>query len=244
MLIKFIGICIINLIKTIKYLVTGRVNLKNTIIQATIIGYDSVPIALLITLVCGAVLALEVGQQFIQSGAESYIGGLVSVAIVREMAPVFASLAISARAGTAIAAEIGNMQVTEQIDALKTLKVDPIAYLFAPRIIAGTIMVPLVTIFSMLIGVMGGMLVAQMTVGLHPNRYITSVWLCLREYDILVSIFKSAVFGLLITLVSATHGYFTKGGVKEVGLSTIKAATWTSLAILVFDYFLTWVFYG
>ena len=244
MLIDFIGQCVINLFKTVKYIFTGGVSLKNTFIQAASIGYDSIPIALIITLVCGAVLALEVGQQFIQSGAESYIGGLVSVAIIREMAPVFASLAIGARAGTAIAAEIGNMQVTEQIDALKTLKVDPIAYLLAPRIIAGTLMVPLVTVFSMLIGVLSGMLVAQVTVGLHPNRYITSVWLCLKEYDINVSIFKAAVFGLLITLICSTHGLLTKGGAKEVGLSTIKAATWTSLAILIFDYFLTWIFYG
>lgn len=244
MIINFVGQCVINLFYSFKYIFSGRVNWKNTLVQLANIGYDSLPVALIITLVSGSVLALQVGQQFILSGAESYIGGLVAVSIVREMAPVFASLAIGARAGTAIAAEIGNMQVTEQIDALKTLKVDPIAYLFVPRVIAGTLMVPLVTILSILIGIIGGMVVALVTVGLHPNRYITSVWLCLKEYDINVSLFKSAVFGLLITLISCTHGLLTKGGAKEVGLSTIKAATWTALSILIFDYFLTWIFYG
>ncbi len=114
-------------------------------------------------LLAGAVLALQLSKQFVLSGAESYIGGLISVAIIREMAPVFAALSIGARAGTAIAAEIGNMQVTEQIDAIKTLKIDPIQYIFVPRIIAGIIMVPLVTILAEFIGIIGGMWVADIT---------------------------------------------------------------------------------
>lgn len=243
MVIDFIGECSINLLKALKYIFTGRINWKNTINQAAVIGYDSVPIALIITLVSGGVLALQVSKQFAQSGAESYIGGLVALTLVREMAPIFASLAIGARSGTAIAAELGNMQVTEQVDALKTLKVDPIEYLLVPRIIAGTLMVPLVTVLSQIVGILGGMLVANITVALHPNRYITSVWLAMKEYDINVSFLKAAIFGLLITLIGSTHGLLTKGGAKEVGLSTIKAATWSALAILIFDFFLTLIFY-
>lgn len=244
MIIDFIGECVINLFKAFKYVITGRASLKNILAQSASIGYDSIGIALIITLVSGAILSLLVAEQFIQSGADSYIGGLVSLAIVREMAPVFASLAIGARAGTAIAAEIGNMQVTEQIDAIKTLKVDPVAYLVTPRLIAGIFMVPLVTILSEFIGVTGGMFVAENSVALHPNRYITSVWLYLNPHDIYVSIIKAAVFGLLITLICSTHGLLTKGGAKEVGIATTRAAIWTALAILIFDYLLTWIFYG
>ena len=134
MVIKFIGHCVTNLYAALKCIFTGKVNIKNTLIQAAIIGYDSSAIALIIAVVSGAVLALQVSKQFVMTGAESYIGGLVSIAIIREIAPIFASLAIGARAGTGIAAEIANMQVTEQIDAIKTLKVDPIAYLIGSKI--------------------------------------------------------------------------------------------------------------
>ncbi|MDD3013762.1 MAG: ABC transporter permease [Candidatus Gastranaerophilales bacterium] len=244
MITDFVGQCVINLYKTLKYIVTGRVNIKNTLIQSAIIGYDSVPIALVIALVSGAVLALQVSRQFVLTGAESNIGGLISVAIIREMAPIFAALSIGARAGTAIAAEIANMQVTEQIDAIKTLKIDPIEYIFVPRIIAGVFMVPLVTILSEFIGIMGGMWIADFTVDVHPNRYLNSVWLYTSAHDIEVSLIKAATFGLLITLICATHGMTTKGGAREVGITTTKAAIGTALAILVFDYFLTWIFYG
>lgn len=244
MIIDFIGNCVINLFKAAKCIFSGTINIKNTLIQAAIIGYDSTPIALIIALVSGAVLALQVSKQFVLSGAESYIGGLVSIAIIREMAPIFASLAIGARAGTAIAAEIGNMQVTEQVDAIKTLKVDPIAYLLVPRLIAGTIMVPMVIILAELVAILGGMWVSDYSVNLHPNMYLNSVWLYSRIHDISVSLIKGAVFGLLITLICSTHGLLTKGGAKEVGIATTRAAIWTTVSILVFDYLLTWIFYG
>ena len=244
MIIDFIGQCSLNFIKAAGYIFSGKVNLKNTLAQAAVIGYDSTPIALIIAVVSGSVFALQVSKQFVLSGADAYIGGMISVAIIREMAPVFAALAIGARAGTAIAAEIANMQVTEQVDALKTLKIDPINYLLVPRLIAGTIMVPIVTILAELIGILGGAVVAEVTVGLHPNRYITSVWLYTNIHDINVSLVKAAVFGLLITLICATHGLLTKGGAKEVGMATTKAAIWSALAILFSDYFLTWAFYN
>ena len=244
MIIKFIGQCIINLLKAIEHIIHGRVSIKNTFIQCAIMGYDSLPIAMIITLVSGSVLALQVAKQFAITGAESYVGGLIGVAIIREMGPVFASLAIGARAGTAIAAEIGNMKVTEQVDALKVLKVDPIGYLLAPRLIAGFLMVPLVVILSETLGILGGMWVADAAVNIHPNRYLNSVWLYLSIRDIRISLIKAAVFGILITLICSTHGLLTRGGAKEVGIATTKAAIWTALAILIFDYFMTWIFYG
>ena len=244
MIINFIGLCVINLYKAFKCIFQGKVSFKNTIYQASVIGYDSLPIALTISMVAGAVLSLQVSQQFMLTGADSYIGGLVALAITREMAPIFAALAIGARAGTAMTAEIGNMNVTEQIDALKILKVDPIAYLLVPRLLAGVIMVPLVTIVAEFIGIIGGMFVAKSTVALHPYMYIKSVWLYSSTYDIKASLVKSAVFGVLITLICVTHGLQTKGGAREVGISTTKAAIWTAIAIPAFDLLLSWMFFA
>jgi phospholipid/cholesterol/gamma-HCH transport system permease protein len=243
-LISFIGCCIINLFKCVKGVITGQMPLKNLIEQSATIGYDSIPIALVITFISGAVLALEVAHYFIMSGAEAYVGGLVAVAIVREMAPVFASLAIGARAGTAIAAEIGNMKVTEQIDAMKTLKVDPVCYLIAPRVLAGGLMVPLITVFAIIVGILGGMFISYILIDLHFYRYMNSVWLYLKIFDLKVALIKAGVFGTLVTLICSTNGYLTEGGAKEVGISTTKAAIYSTFAVLVFDYLLTWIFYS
>jgi len=247
MIVEFIGYCIITLITAIKKIVCCRgreINIKNTINQAAIIGYDSLPIALTICVVAGAVLSLQVAERFILSGADAYVGGLVSIAITREMAPIFASLAIGARAGTAITAEIGNMSVTEQIDALKTLKIDPIDYLLIPRLLAGFIVVPLVTILAELIGIVGGMFVANATVKLHPYLYLRSVWLYTDTYDIFVSLLKAAVFGVLVTLICTCHGLRTTGGAREIGISTTRAAIWSAVAVLLFDLLLSWIFFA
>ncbi|MDD3150003.1 MAG: ABC transporter permease [Candidatus Gastranaerophilales bacterium] len=244
MIISFIGKCIINLFNVIKSLLKGELNLRHAIEQAAVIGYDSLPISLIITFIAGSVLSLQIAKYFVMSGAEAYVGGLVSVALVREMAPIFASLAIGARAGTAIAAEIGNMKVTEQIDAMKTLRVDPMSYILLPRILAGIVMVPLVTILSELIGILGGMFISHLTIALHFKRYLNSVWLYLSIHDIQVSLIKAVVFGLIITLICSTQGYETEGGAKEVGISTTKAAIYTTFTILLFDYFLTWIFFS
>lgn len=243
MTIKFIGCCVINLFYSLKYIFQGKVGLKNTVFQAATIGYDSLPIALTISLIAGGVLSLQVSQQFYLSGADSYVGGLISMAVTREMAPIFASLAIGARAGTAITAEIGNMSVTEQIDALKTLKVEPVAYLLAPRLLAGLIVVPMITVVAEFVGILGGMFIANNAIALHPYRYLKSVWLYTDVYDINVSIVKAAVFGVLITLICTTHGLMARGGAKEVGLATTKAAIWTAVAIPLFDLLMSWIFF-
>lgn len=244
MIVDFIGFCVINLFDAAKKTIRGEISLKHVITQAAIIGYDSLPISLTISLVAGAVLSLQVAERFILSGADAYVGGLVSVAIIREMAPIFASLAIGARAGTAMTAEIGNMSVTEQIDALKTLRIDPIEYLLVPRLAAGVIMVPLVTILAELIGILGGMVIANSTVKLHPYLYLKSVWLYTDTYDIFVSIIKAGVFGLLVALICTCHGLRTTGGAKEIGVSTTRAAIWTAVAILLFDLLLSWIFFA
>ncbi len=242
-MINFLGLCIENFIKVIKYILGGNVKYDSVISRAVMISYDSLPIALSIVFIAAVVIALQVSKQFLMSGAESYVGGFLAVALIRELAPGFAALAINARAGTAISAEIANMKVTSQVDALKTLKVEPVGYYFTPRILAGAITVPMVVILAELFGVLGGMIISYFTIGLHPNRYMSSVWLWLNTRDIYISIFKGFLFGITIPLVCATQGYETHGGAKGVGLSTTNAAIKATVFLLLVDLIVTFLFY-
>lgn len=242
-MISFLGLCVQNLIKVLKYIFGGNVKFSSVISRAAMISYDSLPIALSIVFIAAVVIALQVSKQFLMTGAESYVGGFLAVALIRELAPGFAALAISARAGTAISAEIANMKVTSQVDALKTLKVDPVGYYFAPRILAGAITVPMVVILAELFGILGGMIISYFTIGLHPNRYMSSVWIWLNTRDIYISILKGFIFGVLIPLVCATQGYKTEGGAKGVGISTTKAAILSTVFLLMADLLITFLFY-
>lgn len=242
-MISFLGLCIKNLIQTTKYIFNGNVKISSVISTAAMISYDSLPIALSIVFIAAIVIALQISKQFLMSGAESYVGGFLAVALIRELAPGFAALAISARAGTAISAEIANMQVTSQVDAIKTLKVDPIGYYFAPRIIAGALTVPMIVILAELFGVLGGMLISYTTIDLHPNRYMTSVWQWINTRDIYISILKGFIFGIIIPLVCATQGYETSAGAKGVGISTTKAAIKATVFLLMADLIVTLLFY-
>ncbi len=242
-MISFLGLCTKNLIQTLKYIFGGNVKWSSIISQAVSISYDSIPISLSIVFIAAIIIAMQVSKQFLMSGAESYVGGFLAIALIRELAPGFAALALSARAGTAISAEVANMQVTSQIDAIKTLKVDPIGYYFAPRIIAGAITVPMIVILAELLGVLGGMIISYTTIGLHPNRYMSSVWLWLNTKDIYISILKGFIFGVIIPLICATQGYTTTGGAKNVGISTTKAAINSTIFLLAADLIVAFIFY-
>ncbi|MDD3437241.1 MAG: ABC transporter permease [Candidatus Gastranaerophilales bacterium] len=242
-MISFFGLCVENLILSIKYLFSKQVRYSSVISQAAAISYDSLTISLVIVLIAAAVIAIQVSKQFLMSGADSYIGGTMAIVIIREIAPGFAALAVGARAGTAISAEIANMQVTEQVDAIKTLKVDPVGYYFAPRLIAAGITVPMVVLLAEFIGIIGGMFVCFFTINLHPYRYINSVWLWLNTRDIYISLLKAFVFGIVIALVCATQGYTTKGGAKEVGTSTTQAAIKSTIYMLIADFVINLIYY-
>ena len=211
--------------------------------KAASISYDSLSISLIIAFISAAVITIQVSKQFLMSGAEAYIGGTIVIVLIREIAPGFVALAIGARAGTAISAEIANMQVTSQVDAMKTLKVDPVGYYFTPRILAAAITVPMVVLLAEFIGTVGGMFVSNLTINLHPARYMYSVWAWLSTKDIYISMLKASIFGALIALVCATQGYQTKGGAKEVGISTTQAAILSTVYMLIADFLINLVFY-
>jgi len=242
-MISFFGLCVQNLIACIKYFFSKQVRYSSIISQAAAISYDSLTISLVIVFIAAAVIAIQVAKQFFMSGADSYIGGTIAIVVIREIAPGFAALAVGARAGTAISAEIANMQVTSQVDAIKTLKVDPVGYYFTPRLIAAAITVPMVVLLAELIGIIGGMFVCLATMNLHPYRYLHSVWLWLRLRDVYISLLKAFIFGIIIALVCATQGYTTTGGAKEVGTSTTQAAVKSTIYMLIADLIINLIFY-
>lgn len=242
-MLEFLGLCIQNLFKCIKYLFSRQVKFSSVIEQSALISYDSLIISLTIAFIAAVVIAIQVSKQFLMTGAETYIGGTIAIVMIREIAPGFVALAIGARAGTAISAEIANMQVTSQVDAIKTLKVDPVGYYFTPRLVAAMITVPMVVLLAEAIGIAGGLFISSATIDLHPARYMNSVWLWLSTKDVYISILKGSIFGGLIALVCATQGYSTKGGAKEVGISTTQSAIRSTLYMLIADFIIDFVFY-
>ena len=242
-MIVFLGQCIENFIEAAKYTFKGNVRLKSVISQIASIGFDSLAICMSIVFIAACVIALQVANQFLMSGGESYIGGFLAVALIREIAPGFAALALAARAGTAICATVANMQVTDQIDAIDVLKVNSVGYYFAPRIIAGAVSVFCIVLLAELVGILGGALVSYFSIGLHPARYMNSVWLMLSMKDIWISLLKGAIFGAIVALVCSTVGYNTKGGAKNVGESTTKSAILCTVYILVADLIIGILFY-
>ena len=242
-MIEFFGKCSQNLFKSVIYVLKGNTKFSAVLSQAAAISYDSLIISLVIVFVSAAVIAIQVSKQFLMTGAEAYVGGSIAIVMIREIAPGFVALAIGARAGTAISAEIANMKVTSQVDAIKTLKVDPVGYYFSPRILAAAITVPMVVLIAEVVGILGGLLISYLTIGLHPARYINSVWLWLSTRDIYISLFKAFIFGSLIALVCATQGYETKGGAKDVGVSTTKAAVLSTVYMLIADFIINIIFY-
>ncbi|HQU01900.1 MAG TPA: ABC transporter permease, partial [Acetobacteraceae bacterium] len=171
--------------------------------------------------------------------AESAIASVVILSVTRKLGPVLAGLMVSGRAGAAMAAELGTMRVTDQIDALSTLSTEPMQYLVAPRLIAGMIAMPLLVAIADILGVMGGFLVAWLKLGFNPHTYLVSSFTHLRTDDVVSGLIKAAVFGFIIALMGCFNGYRSKGGAQGVGAATTSAVVSASILILAVDYILT-----
>lgn len=208
------------------------------------IGYYSLPVVGLTAIFTGMVLALQSYTGFARFSAESAIPNVVVVSITRELGPVLAGLMVAGRIGAAMAAEIGTMRVTEQIDALVTLSTNPFKYLVAPRIIAGVAMLPLLVLTADIIGVLGGYLVSTGRLGFNPEAYLQNTWDFLQLEDLVSGLVKAAVFGFLVTLMGCYHGYHSKGGAQGVGNATTNAVVSASILILSFNYIITELFFA
>lgn len=208
------------------------------------IGYYSLPVVGLTAIFTGMVLALQSYSGFARFNAESAIATVVVLSITRELGPVLAGLMVAGRIGAAIAAEIGTMRVTEQIDALTTLSTNPFKYLVAPRLIAGTLMLPVLVLIADIIGVLGGYLIGVYQLDFNASNYIRLTWEFLEPIDVISGLTKAAVFGFLITLMGCYHGYNSRGGAQGVGQATTNAVVSASILILAFNYLITAIFFG
>ena len=208
------------------------------------IGYYSLPVVGLTAIFTGMVLALQSYTGFARFSAESAIPNVVVVSITRELGPVLAGLMVAGRIAAAMAAEIGTMRVTEQIDALDTLATNPFKYLVAPRLIAGTAMLPLLVLVADAIGVFGGYVVSIFKLGFNPNNYIKNTIDFMEPMDVISGLVKAGVFGFIITLMGCYHGYNSKGGAQGVGAATTNAVVSASILILCFNYFNTEMFFA
>jgi phospholipid/cholesterol/gamma-HCH transport system permease protein len=189
------------------------------------------------------VIALQTYTGFARFHAESFVGSVVALSVTRELAPVLAALMVTGRVGSAMAAELGTMRVTEQIDALVALATEPVQYLVVPRVVAATVMLPLLVVMADAVGIGGGYVVAVDLLGANPVTYVHNSFQFLEMNDLTSGIVKAAFFGLIFSLIGCQKGYYTEGGAEGVGISTTRAVVAGSLAILIADFFLTKVLF-
>ncbi len=207
--------------------------------QMVRVGVDSIPVVALTALFTGMVMALQTYRGFERFNATGYVGSIVAISLTRELAPVLSALMIAGRVGSSMAAELGSMRVTEQIDALDAMATEPVQYLVVPRVAAGTLMLPPLVSLANGVGVFGGYLVAVKLLGANPVVYVERTFQYLQMNDVSSGLIKSAVFGLILTVTGCAKGFYTTGGAEGVGRSTTAAVVMASLTILLSDFFLT-----
>ena len=236
--------------KSLRFMFARPFYAQDVVQQMDEIGVKSLGIVLLTGLFTGMVLALQSSVQLKTFGASMYIGNLVSASMIRELGPVLAGLMVAGRVGSGIAAQLGSMRVTEQIDALNTLGTDPIKKLVTPRLLAALIMLPVLTIINDFVGIIGGNVIASLVVGLPSAQYWRTVWdqiandgFALRYIpnDFIQGLTKPIVFGGLIAITACYFGLGTTGGTEGVGQSTTRTVVTSSILILIVDYFITQV---
>lgn len=208
------------------------------------IGYFSLPVVGLTAIFTGMVLALQSYTGFARFSAESAVATVVVLSVTRELGPVIAGLMVAGRVGAAMAAEIGTMRVTDQIDALTTLSTDPLRYLVLPRLLAGVITLPMLVLIADIIGVFGGYLVGVYKLGFNPQAYLNGTWQHLETIDLVSGLVKAAVFGFIVALTGCYQGYHSRGGAQGVGRATTHAVVSASILILLVDYLITAAFFS
>jgi phospholipid/cholesterol/gamma-HCH transport system permease protein len=225
------------------HLLKFKVHRRNTLEQMAVVGPESLSIAMLTAAFVGMVFTIQVAREFINLGAGTTVGGVLALSLSRELSPVLTAVIIAGRVGSAFAAEIGTMQVTEQIDALYMLKTDPIDYLVIPRVLACCLMLPILTLLSIITGLIGGLLISSSLYGISHTVFLDSARSFLDIWDICSAIIKAGCFGMLIAVIGCSWGLTTTGGAKGVGQSTTTAVVTSLLSIFISNFFLTWLMF-
>lgn len=229
--------------RTVRLIFRGAVDLRETLNQMAVIGVASLPIVLVTVAFSGAVLSLYMSQIVVRWGLGGYSGWVVGISIARELGPVLTSVVVAARSGSAIAAELGTMRVTEQIDALRALAVNPIQYLVVPRLLAALVMLPVLTTFAVAVGTAAGYLVAVVN-DVPGGGYIGTLQAQVETRDVVMGLIKTVFFAAVIVLVGAQQGLKTTGGATGVGRATTNAVVISIVAIYILNFFLAYVMFG
>ena len=226
-------------LQSIQWALRPPVRLPLLINQFEFVGVQSIFLVGLVGLFTGMVFAVQTIYGFRRFGAENMVGGVVSLTLSREMAPVLTAIMVAARAGSGMAAELGNMRASEQIDALETMAVNPVQYLVVPRILAGVIMVPVLALWFFIVGLGGAYVVGVKMLSLDPGIFTDRIKSMMQPDDLRQGFIKALVFGFTVTLIACRHGFHASGGAVGVGLATTRAVVWSVVAVFVLDYVIT-----
>lgn len=230
--------------KAIKYIFTWQINKNQYFEQAVRFGIEALPMTLGMVWITGMIIALQIAHEMVKQGAGDFVGALVSLTIIRELGPLMGCFSIIAFIGSSMSAEIATMKVTDQVDAIKILGIDPIKYLIVPRVLAGAFTMPFVILLANIAGIAGGLLSSKMMSEMNTLVYIHSIWSAITVKDVMVSLLKAFVFGGIIALLCSAIGYKTEGGAMEVGKATTKAVVWSFVAMVVADYIISLIFFN
>ncbi|MCA9407056.1 MAG: ABC transporter permease [Candidatus Omnitrophica bacterium] len=242
-LIQYLGEIGLLFARTIYLALIPPFKVNRLLTQAKRVGPGSFFIAALIAFFVGMIIAVQMAYQMVKLSAEIYIPNVVSVSLTRELAPVLTALIVAGRIGAGITAEIGSMAVTEQVDALKAFAVNPVKFLVVPRFLALVVMLPLLTIFADIIGIVGGYVICVYKLLISPELYFNMVAEALTAKDILTGLFKTIFFGAIIALVGCHQGLNVKGGAEGVGQSTTRSVVISFILIIMTNALFTTLFY-
>jgi phospholipid/cholesterol/gamma-HCH transport system permease protein len=225
--------------RTLTTTLRGRIDVHALFEQVDAIGLASLSVATLTAISSGLVMAVQIGVQMDRFGAKEWVSSIVSISIVRELGPVLTALIVGGRVGAGIAAELGSMNVTEQIDAMRSMGANPIEKLVAPRVLAAVLVMPLLTAFADVLGIVGVVFVTRLSSGINVTYSLNSVLQSVKVNDLTGGLFKTLFFGLLIGLIACDQGMNTSGGTQGVGRATTRTVVVCSIATLITDFILT-----
>ncbi|MCA9801701.1 MAG: ABC transporter permease [Cyanobacteria bacterium HKST-UBA02] len=242
--IRLVGQVVLTLYHTLKYMIRLEIDWRESFRQMYIIGVKSFVVVAITALFVGFAMSLQISRELVLFGADTSIGGVVSLALIREIGPITAGVMVAGRVGSSVAAELTTMMITEQIDALKVMRIDPIQFLVVPRYVAGLCMMPVLSVYAMAIGLVAGICIAQGAANLPPATFLDSVKTTILDRDFGVHFLKSEINATIVIIISCAIGLNTRGGAEDVGLATTRAIVWTMTCIFIFNFIVTSLTYA
>jgi len=242
--VQLLGQVLILLVRTYGYILRGEIEWKEVLRQCYMIGVQSWVVVSVTALFTGFAMSLQIARELVLFGADTAIGGVVSLALVREIGPITAGVIVAGRVGSSIAAELTTMMITEQIDALQVMQVSPVQYLVVPRYLAGVMMMPVLSIYAMFIGLLAGIYIAQIAANVPPVTFLDSVKQTILDRDFTVHFLKSFINATIVIIFSCAIGLHTRGGAEDVGIATTRTIVWTMTMIFITNYAVTSLTYA